>query len=681
MAYERLLKTPRRRSELLHTGLLLICSVVLVGLLDWAGITHAVDRALERTYFDVRGKRDSSDRVLFVAFDKETVREWGAPPWKRQHFEKLLGTILAGEPELVALLEPGPRIMATSEADMLAPNIIAARDQGVLILPDFTEFTRPSLHMDTGSVEAVDLRRKDGTPTLMQHIIDRAKLPGPTTTTLPVNYVGPRKTLQSIAAHRVADGEFGPYNFTERIVLIGMQGDALALQVPTPVGLMSEAEVQAHAVSGLVDGVAWREIPVWSRWLVIVLLSLLGLLAVPKVPNRAVVLSAGAVIVISFTADYWLFRAGTARVGISAFLIAASFSTIIAGLLERGKTRRELTDFSRWLVERAGSDAHAGNVRSSEGEFLQKFLHDSRAFVDYHSTVFASLPPGAWHLDMRYWVDTDEEQIFERRRDIRRDPYLRAYKSHRPEWARRVFMRKELGLKTLMVPLVEMGRILGYWVVNFRKDAKVSRQKMRLIEMLGNQASIALDRRRLGRRVGPTSTGALKSPSVLLAHLRDTRHTTTSLMQNQTRVGDWLEMLPMGVLVTSLWGEIEFVNNKMRQLLKSAGVDDPMRTSLPALIARLSHDDEERVRTRMRQVMDGQPPWSIRPSRDQVNGVLHNNDFLLSRVSSADLGESDDEGADNAVAHFMLTAAEPPKAAREEPLSKPKRHKTASVGN
>lgn len=663
MGYQGLLKTSQPRSRWLRWGLLFACSMVLLGLCEYIGITRAVDQSLQSAYFKVRGKRPSSHSVVLVALDENTVAAWGAPPWSWQHFDSLTTRIAEGAPSLIAMLEHGPGVLPLSAPEPQSRLAQHLRD-GLLVLPSSSQGARPGLRIDTGSVESVDLVGRAGMPSLLAQIMARAHLRAPSGSTLAVNYLGPASSLPTVAAHRVASGEIPASTFTNRIVLIGLQGEEFIPLVPTPVGPMSPAEVQAHAITGVMDGVVWAPVPAWLRWTAMALFCALGLLVAPRLSNRLLLIIGGSLMVAFVAADYWLFAAGITRVGISALLFSSVLTTMLAGLMERSQTGRELSDFSRWLLEQSRNDAQARNARGGEDEFLDSFLRASRAFVGYESTLFGVIPPGEHHLDLRILVDTSTEQIFERRRDIRREPYLRAYQSHRPEWSSRVFMNKDLQLKTLMVPLVELGRILGYWIINFRKDAKINRQTMRHIELLADQASIVLERRRLQLQTRPAGKAApLRSPSMLLAELRESRQTAASFVQAQHRVDELFEQLPVGVLVATLWGDIEQVNAKMRTILKEAGIEDPGQSSLAQLIAKLSGDEEDRVHAELRQVMESEAPLRIgasgtsKGSRDKsppTTPVLAAYEIILTRISG---GGAKDEGA-NAAAHFVLTASE-----------------------
>ncbi|MEM9492952.1 MAG: CHASE2 domain-containing protein, partial [Myxococcota bacterium] len=475
----------------------------------------------------------------------------GDPPWSGAQLDRVVSEILAGSPRLVAVLE-GTRLLTTGTPARTAQTdgrlVTAAALGSTASHP--AGLAQPALHIDRGAVDRLILRHDDGTHSVLGQVVKGLDLPAATLDQVRIDYRGPPDTLPTIAAHRVASGEIPGATFTDRIVLVGAQGQAFAPLLPTPVGPMSPAQIQTHALTGMLDGSAWTEPPPLRYWLAVAALGLLLLVVLPRLKTVAVAAVASLLAVAALVIDYWLFASDTALLGCSAFIATIAAVLLCNWLYERQQTRIELAEFSRWLARQADTELESGSLRGRDPDFLRKFLEASRTYVDFHSAIFAELPQGAHHLTFTLYTDAAPDQVFERRRDVRREPYSTAYRTHRPEWATRPFMQTELELKTLMVPFVELGRILGYWIVNFPKDTSLSRRQLQIIEMLSDQASIILDRRRLQHKVRQ-SEGRLpsRSPTVLLGQLRDTRQTAASVVQSQNRIDELFENLPFGVLV------------------------------------------------------------------------------------------------------------------------------------
>src|SRR5258706_8536205 len=106
----RRLMRERRDSSLLQSAwlrpaaLVLAIAVAVTWLLAQAGVTGAIDGVARRIFYAERGVRAGGARVLFVAIDEDTAREWGPPPWPWSRYQAVIGAALQGRPRLVAVL-------------------------------------------------------------------------------------------------------------------------------------------------------------------------------------------------------------------------------------------------------------------------------------------------------------------------------------------------------------------------------------------------------------------------------------------------------------------------------------------------------------------------------------------------------------------------------------------------
>lgn len=645
--------------HVLRLSLLLVVSIAIVATLSVAGVLDAVDNGLQRAYYRVHGADSPSSSVLLVALDENTARSWGAPPWASERFDHLLDEILSGDPAAVAVLE-GSHLLLRGKPGRSDDAADAVSD-GRLLMPaeriGAAGFAQPVLRIDRGAVEQIELSDESGSPSVLARVAVASGLEIPAGDAMPIHYAGPPDSLPTIAAHRIVGDQIPAGVFSGRIVLIGAQGHAFAPLLPTPVGPMSPAEIQAHALTGLLQGSVWQPFPTWWYWLAIALLALLMLLAIPRIETMTSVVVIAVIAALAVAGDYWLFTSGVALVGAAGVLAVLAVTVFVAWISERRRLRRELAGLSRWLARQAQTELQTSTSRGSEEEFLGTFMQASRTYVDFHSAIFAELPQGKYHLadDSFLCLDTEPGEIFERRRDVRREPYAKAYRTHRPEWSVRPFMDQTLELKTLMVPLVELGRILGFWVVNFPRTAKISKRKIRLIEMLGAQASIALDRRRLQQRAwlqGQEVT--VRGSSLLLSRISDTQRSAQSMVRSQNHIDELFENLPVGVLVATLWGEIELMNKVMRDYLDGLGMGDPTRTTLSEVIATVSGKTHTEVDKQLRSVMTERSSIEIATQQDDHTKQADIRHLALSRISG-----SDDENAQVGIAHLVLTASRP----------------------
>jgi adenylate cyclase len=98
--------------------------------------------------------------------------------------------------------------------------------------------------------------------------------------TLPIDFVGPAETIDSIPYSKVLEGSFPPKLFAGKIVIVGESAPILGdihATATTGGGQMSGPEVWANATNTLLRGVPLRDVP---GWVDVALIALLGV-AVP----------------------------------------------------------------------------------------------------------------------------------------------------------------------------------------------------------------------------------------------------------------------------------------------------------------------------------------------------------------------------------------------------------------
>ncbi len=653
----------RARLALLCTGV----ALAAVLLADATGVVGALDANLRRIYYGIRGARDRDARVILVAIDEHTVDAWGPPPWGWDRYQTLIDRIEAGRPRLVALLEPGPRVLP----DAPVPGNLRARAAtgGNLVLPPVDPgFGQPQLVTSThGVVEAVSLGsdRTLAGPSITRQVIERAGLPLPAGDTLAVNFAGPPDALPTLPAHRVASGEVPARTFHNRIVVIGLRGERFAPVVPTPVGPMSPVEVHAHALLGLATGAAWHPLPGWGLALAGALLALVFALALPRLGTRqamAILTAEAALIVI---VDYLLFAHAGVRAGAAAPLLGLGAGATTVWMIERRRAQLELAQLSRWLTGRLSRDAFGHTGHESDEEMWRRFATSARIYVDFDSAIIAPLPERAWHVQLNAFVGTRAEEINEPRRDVRRTPYKDAYLLHRPMWAKRQFM-KDPELKSLIAPLVAFDRLLGIWVVNFPGERDVSDDELDRVRMLADQIAVAAARRLLSRAAQINRVdGAGRGTGYLVDRIDEMRRCALALVHEQAGLADLFAELPVGVLVATLWGEVQFVNEAMHRFLLAAELDEPRHLGLPAILSRLTRTDEAAVRATLREVVGARTSIRAEGRLPSSLGPATRFDMVLSRLGRGELETPGGTAPVASLSHFVLTISERPEATLE----------------
>src|SRR5262249_57029333 len=96
-----------------------------------------------------------------------------------------------------------------------------------------------------------------------------------------------------------AVADVAPAAFTGKIVLVGITGGSVSPLLPSPIGPLAPAQVHAHALLGLTDGVAWRVAGAGTGWLLALLAAGLALWFLPRLDDaRALAFAVGAVLLL-----------------------------------------------------------------------------------------------------------------------------------------------------------------------------------------------------------------------------------------------------------------------------------------------------------------------------------------------------------------------------------------------
>lgn len=565
-----------------------------------AGVADAFSAVSRRIFYAERGTRSGGARVVMVAIDEATAREWGPPPWPWSRYQALLDHILAGKPRLVAMLEPGPRVLQPGD---VPADVAAAVAAGRLVVPPAQiGFRQPAVVLEPrGVVEAIDLGDPDATDrnSITRDVLER--LGYSATGHFAVNFIGRDNALPTLLAHYVARGEVPASTFADRVVVIGLQGQAFTNEVPTPVGRMAPAAVHAHALHAVVTRATWREPGALIGALLVVMFAAIGV-AVPRRAKSAV--RAGAVLVgtaaVLIVGAYALFARSYVLVPVGESLVAIVLGGILGLLFERSDALQGIANMHNQVAERLVQAVAARPAVTAE-LIHDRFAEALRAHVELASCAWAELPAGAWHLQIKRWYGgATNEHVEERRRDVRRDPWRLPYGSHRPEWSNRLFMREALELDTLLVPVASFGRLLGFWIVNVPANVELTDAELNAIQALSDDAAVALDEQRLERGAGGEARSYL--PGALPDAVRAANHDALALARMQSRTHAALDRLPVGVLTSTSWGHVESCNHAMKRVLAAAGVDNPEQLGVVAALARVTGVTEAAVRTVVREL-------------------------------------------------------------------------------
>ena len=268
---------------------LVVASLALAAVGSAAATIPALDAWLHATYTRAFARPSRSHAVVLVAVDAATRAGWGDPPWAPVLTEELGAEIERGGPRLVIWPQgqapggatEGPDAPALGVDPIVGPTSLRAAD------PSFPAAALAALGA------------------------------GPREEPLPVRFAS---QLPTVSAQRVLAGGIPASVFHDRVVVIG-RDDAEVATIATPLGPMSQAQVEAHALLGVLDGARWLAAPRWLRLAALALWALgVARLLRARAPVELLSLMASAGFV-ALVFDAALFAAGVMRLGAAAPIV------------------------------------------------------------------------------------------------------------------------------------------------------------------------------------------------------------------------------------------------------------------------------------------------------------------------------------------------------------------------
>ncbi len=630
--------SPRELAQLLRAASRVAIALAVVFVLDVVGAIAAIDDGLRSRYVtlaeSVGASRESSELIVVVAGDRDTVEAWGPPPWPAERLAELVEQIDAGDPDMIAALGHTQMFTRDEQLDALL------EDHGAgLLLPSADE----QLHSPwtSGGLEHGDLVLGDDSS--LAEIAVRSDRLAPLPERLPVHWLTPASRLPVVPAHQVASGKIPARTFARRVVLLGVTDPSYAMPIATPVGLLSPVEVEAHALTGFADGRVWLTIsPLWSylgcAGLAALLLMLLGRARGPRMTIGVLALAPIVLLV-----DFALYERGLVRLGSGHALLTIAAIWMSHWIYEATVTFVEL----RRLRTRVLREAAAAQNRSEEDDDVGFWDDLAELGAEYAQEVVGGAAAATvierkehgWALAVQASAKLDRDShayiANHEHLDLRRAPFRSVWLTLRASWTADLLPRGPTfgERQTLIVPLEDDGELLGLWLVHLSvdgDDAQLDREELATFERLGQQMATALVRRRerqaLLDQSGDTSmTGHVETIVGGLRMLHDEHRWALEL----------LEQLPVRAIIATVWGDLEFVDPRLRSDLarRYPGLfsEDMPEQNLRAVLARLTGSSLEDAHRLMRKVVRN----GVAIELDAVPGIEDSGDvWVMSRIQS-----------------------------------------------
>lgn len=624
----------------------------LVWALELSGWLSAGNDTLFSLYYRLTPSRQSAHRVLVLSSDQQKNQK-AQTLWNEETLTAALLSLMKGQPSVVALVDP-EQSFGLSSAQVSKILSHPAWQQRVFAARSGTSTfagAKGVTHVASTPNDAGWVRKN-----IVEVVSKRIAQSRVATGALPVNYLAERDALPKIPFSTLLSSQAQTGSFEGNIVIIGKTQIPEVHPINTPIGPMSPLEVHAHAISGLVDGVVWDEpSPLVRHGFLLLLLGAwcLRLRSVHR-PGRVRVTLACCAALVGL--DWTLFYRGLVLWGPSQ----AICGLWIAQFLIVRDSLANITDKVGYLQTRlAEMLPSAIAVRENKSEslvddaFWQDLVDFGRAYVKFDfEGMLAELPEKEWHIQLRASTGASIQAVAEKRRDIRRAPFRAPFLTQKSGWARN-FLEDKSYSKSLVVPMHHESKLYGYWLLHMRESQEIDTDFMRTCEGIGRQMAAVIAEKR-----GHQALGAQELLDRAELAMQEVQRDVSRLEDERRWAIELVEQNSDAMMMASLWGPIEMMNQAMRQrmeLLFPNGIPDE---DLRAVIAKLCAASSEQVQTLMRSAVVDAQCVAIPRAPDEEETFVQ-GDFAYS-LRTIEVGRRDDEVMsqvpDMKRVRFLLTA-------------------------
>ena len=284
--------------------------------------------------FSIRGEEDTPAEFAVVGIDDVTFDELDEYPLKRRRHAQVIRRLKADGAKVIAY-----DIQFSEQTNLEDDNalVLALRGAGNVVLATTEVGEKGEPNVLGGDPEALTFARATagngnfrsdpgGIIRRLPYEIDRLKSFSVVTAervlgkpvrrfdadTTWIDYRGPPETIPTYSLSQVHRGEFKPGTFKDRIVVVGATAPSEQDLHPTSFGddEMSGPEIQANAISTILDGLPLKSVPGWLDVLLIIGLGMLAPLASLKLNLRGTLILAILAAVGFLLATQWAFQSG-----------------------------------------------------------------------------------------------------------------------------------------------------------------------------------------------------------------------------------------------------------------------------------------------------------------------------------------------------------------------------------
>lgn len=200
----------------------------------------------------------------------------------------------------------------------------------------------------------------------------------------------------------------------------------------------------------------------------------------------------------------------------TASVVALAGFALRAALRRNAALAATLLDVDHRLTGLVGQPLGQG-FEVSTGVVWEQANHFVTEFFDLRRSVMFELVPGATHMQLAAAFGCRADDIIERRRDYRRDPYSTALARELPTAPSRPLLPAEEGVADFLAPLLAAEQLVGFWAFSVAPGPDTSLDALKL-EAARYANEVAKQVLRAGTVRTPADPGARRWPQ--LARLR-----------------------------------------------------------------------------------------------------------------------------------------------------------------
>ncbi|MCU0662899.1 MAG: hypothetical protein MUC50_11315 [Myxococcota bacterium] len=626
---------------------------------------RAFDREVEAT-----GMREISlpqDRVLpylIVDVDCETEKELGCPPYdgqvlarvekslRRLGIERLI--LPDGEAVWLSALsrtEPGevkydaPAVLLQSAA---GPGFeLTTVSESPRVTPMTAVTTPPSLKngfvvFAPNYLGKTEIASERLLPSVLAERVNKdIRTPDPGES---VRFLGKAGSVPTLSLSRILVGDFAPQDLQGRTPLLGISCGRCRPLVPVPtdeVG-MSSAELAVHAASSLLASPI-HHLPSWQRALVIYGFTLLVLLGASHI--RLGFRIAFALFTVTGWVGLCALLATYARIvlPVAAPLVAFALVYVYLSLHNTVYLVRELRlgnaklsrQIETWANPVEGKDAIPAQLNF---EYLVDFV---RAFVPVTGAYLFALPLEAFHYRLLLKLGFTEKDIRERRRDIRRMPWLGAISTPSGSVLRGFMQEREH--QAYGLPIFDYGVVLGMVVLVMPPSVTISDRTARMLSRLSAyMGDILLSAR---SKDAQTQTAlwrtlqAVLGRDTLFGEVSHSQAITAAVSLQLDRFRMVLDRTSVGIAVADLLGTIYYHNQVAGDLINR--IDPTASRKLLGLLRPVLAPEERTAESVVEALLLGEEVEVIEWSDAERGRTYHLSLAGIAAVADADVGAAE----------------------------------------